>query len=42
LLEIGGLAIVSLIGLIILWRLWTGHRETHAERAYLGQPVRNT
>jgi hypothetical protein len=41
-IEIAGLAIISIVGLIILWRLWNGHREVAAERAYLREPLRNT
>jgi hypothetical protein len=32
-IELGGLAVVSVVGLVLLWRLWSNTPDVPAERA---------
>jgi hypothetical protein len=39
-LEIGGLVVVAVVGLAMLWRLWAAARRAPAGSEFLAQPLR--
>jgi hypothetical protein len=38
-IQIAGLALVSLIGIVMLWRLWVSGRDVYTPRGFVPQSV---